>query len=152
MSKELRPSRRERRTWKKLLVASLLVTLLVAWFCHLVYQNSLASRLKQQGATIQYSGGSVVSVWFRGEDCRFNDSEMASLIWFPQLESLDVDDTQVTNSGLVHVKDLSQLTRLSVRVRQITDQREKELKKEMRYLIIQKTQKIGGRRVVDGFQ
>ena len=77
---------------------------------------------------------------------------MESLARFPQLTWLDLSNTEVTNSGLVHVKDLLQLRCLSVLVQQITDDRERELKQDMRYLTIEKLWDIDGRKVVDGFQ
>jgi len=144
--------RRRALSRNKTLVFTCLVLLASGWAFSVIQQYRHALVLKSLGADVTYCHGNAVGVSFGGNAGSFGDSEMSLLHGLPYLEWLRLEDTKVTNSGLPHVAQLSRLRQLSVRVDQISDERERELRTAMPELAIEKLWVIGGRKVVDGFQ
>jgi hypothetical protein len=57
----------------------------------------------------------------RGKTLAVNDDALAMLYRFPELRSLDVRDTQITDGGVRHIVALKRLVQLDIRGTRITD-------------------------------
>jgi hypothetical protein len=115
----------------KALVGACLAILAAGWGFSVVQQFGNAVRLEALGANVTYRHGNVVGISFKTNTNSFGDSEMSLLDGLPYIEWLRLEDTNVTCSGLIHVKQLTSVNHLSVRVDQISGEREQELRAAM---------------------
>jgi hypothetical protein len=134
---------------KKTVVAATILACLVGWMIHVAWQRAIASQLESYGASVTFERTVPIGVRFDCDVSTFSNEQMPMVGRLTHLRWLDLVATHVTDEGLNHVGRLSKLERLTVRVNQISVERERRLN---RRIGVTKIRIIDGMRVVDGFE
>ena len=128
------PSRWRIGRWPLILLIAIWVAILgvfCIWWRQQSEQKQIVTELQKYGAEVTWSPDGVQSVQFASTKRTLGNEELRLVRGLPNLSSLNLRNTNVSDAGLVHLKDLNNIRFLVLPSRTISIQSIQMLKKEL---------------------
>jgi hypothetical protein len=140
-----------KRRWYQFSLRTLLVLVLLAsiglsWLAVKMEwarrQRAVLSKLAHFEPHAEYSGQSVVRLWFQKNPNEFTDDDLSHVNKLENLQCLNLTETGISDAGLVHLNELPRLKTLFLWDTRITDAGLIRLEKlqDLEYLVLRGTQ------------